>query len=148
MVSHYPIDSPSPTLVGVQLESGEIRWTPTRTGVHQGDPLGPALFALALNAVLERTVGLCGGPATFENAYIGAVLDDVCIVAPPTLARTFCNAFVQANSAIRNLVQVSASTPPKPRSSLLLRLPWMFSLAVKAAPGPRLGSSLTTVECA
>jgi hypothetical protein len=109
VVSHYPIDSRSPTLVGVQLESGEIRWIPTRTGVHQGDPLGPALFALALNAVLERTVELCGGPATFENAFIGAVLDDVCIVAPPTLARTFCDAFVQANSELGSGLRINAS---------------------------------------
>ena len=109
VASHYPINFPSPTLVGVQLESGEIRWIPTKTGVHQGDPLGPALFALALNAVLERTVELCGGPATFENAYIGAVLDDVCIVAPPTLARTFCDAFVQANSELGSGLRINAS---------------------------------------
>ena len=77
--------------------------------MHQGDPLGPALFALALNTVLERTVELCGGPVTFENAFIGAVLDNVCIVPPPALARTFCDAFVRANAELGSGLRINAS---------------------------------------
>lgn len=54
--THYPLHHA--VQLGVSLVDGQQGWIPSEEGVHQGDPLGPAFFALGLALVTARAKGL------------------------------------------------------------------------------------------
>ena len=62
---------------------GTDAWVWSECGVHQGDPLGPFFFALALNVILRDVVGTGSGDAMDTDdllPLILAYLDDIVIV--------------------------------------------------------------------
>ena len=61
----------------VALQNGQPVLLQSEVGVHQGDPLGPALFAMAIHPTLVDLQN------TFSNIQILAYLDDVFLVGLP-----------------------------------------------------------------
>ena len=57
-----------------------VEYARSQTGVQQGDPLGPMLFALALQATLLRVQATAVGPS--EHARVMAFLDDAYLIGP------------------------------------------------------------------
>ena len=72
------------------------------SGVRQGCPLSPLLFAVVLELLLRRLGRLC------PNALLRAYADDICMVVPnlleavPSLVRTF-SAFTALSGMALNL---------------------------------------------
>jgi hypothetical protein len=66
----------------------------SRTGVRQGDPLGPLLFGIVLQSVLERT------KATHEHSHVLALHDDVCLVGSAPAVRLADSELTRAAAAI------------------------------------------------
>ena len=62
----------------VALQNGQPVLLQSEVGVHQGDPLGPALFAMAIHPTLVYLQN------TFSNIQILAYLDDVFLVGLPS----------------------------------------------------------------
>jgi hypothetical protein len=73
----YPQEGWWPRLA-VRRRGGGVDWVESRTGVQQGDPLGPALFAYGLSEVLRR-VRSDAGMAEARVVDV-AYLDDVAVI--------------------------------------------------------------------
>ena len=92
--AHYPTDTQcAPAKVQIRMESGEVKWINTVTGVFPGEPCGPFYFAVGLHVLLQRVVEICGGPTAFDDAFLAAILDDITLVAEPNLVVAFLAAF-------------------------------------------------------
>jgi hypothetical protein len=71
----------APTKLAVRREHGGIDWIDSMEGVRQGDPLGPAFFAIGLDDVVQtlREEGTGGADA---NRMVLAYMDDILLGAP------------------------------------------------------------------
>ena len=72
----------------------------SQCGVRQGDPLGPLLFALTLQPVLERAEAAAGGPPA---APLVAYLDDVNIVGSPAAGAAVFRRLLGAEDGLRSI---------------------------------------------
>lgn len=96
--AHYPTQNDCvPTLIAVHKEDGSTEYIKTLNGVHPGDPMGSFYFAIGMDLFLARAIAICGGEEQFVNAFLGAILDDINLVATPVLIMKFAKALVQAN---------------------------------------------------
>ena len=92
LVDYFDARYGQPTKLFVPaLGVGQFIWS--EVGVHQGDPLGPLFFALALRAVMVATVtrqDTNAGQLFVDILLILAYLDDLVVIGPPAcLARYF-----------------------------------------------------------
>jgi len=106
-----------PSVLLVQHANGQTLRISSERGVQQGDPLGPALFAMAHHAALSAAVRLHGG-----SVMAVAYLDDVGVVGAPRAVEAFAKDLAFEYGRIG------------------LELNWDKSFAVPAIPHSRLRS--------
>jgi hypothetical protein len=82
----------------------------SRKGVRQGDPLGPLLFGIVLQSVLERT------NAAHEESHVLALHDDVCLIGSAPAVRLADSELTRAAGAIG--LQAHIASRPSPWSPL------------------------------